>query len=440
MMEPDPAAWTKAYEPGVPPDLPTAERSFDSILAAAAADAPSAPALGFYQRWLRYAELETQVARAASALQRHGVRPGERVLIALPNCPSFAIAALGALRAGAVATPLDPGADRETVRRRLAQMAPRLAIASPAALVDLSDDLTRGGTMLVVADPAHDLPLGLRLIRALAQPMRGSRPGPSDLGTPWATWIADASGHEPAGVDLDAPALDVTLCTGMRSGEAADGTSFTHRHLVAGAQQIQLWFTDAMAGDDPWLLLQPLASAFGFVAGLGAAMLLRDRVALLPAWTPEDIESALTGLRPSFVATDGRTMSQLIGAPELARLDRRSVRAWITGSPLDVDTVSTFEGATGMSLCLGYAPPGVAGLATCNPINGRRAAGTVGVPLPGVRARLTPVGAPEESGTLELAGPNIAAAGWLRTPIPAQIDPSGYVTLDPAPGIQASRP
>lgn len=443
MIAPDPAAWYAAYEPGVPLDLPPAEQQqrFDGILAAAAADAPSAPALGFYQRWLRYAELEAQVERAAAALQQRGVRPGEHVLIALPNCPGFAVAALGALRAGAIAAPLDPAMDLETVRRGLARLAPRLAIASPAAADALAEDLARCGATLAVADPAQDMPLGLRLIRGLTHPHRrrpGRRPEP---GARWPAWLAAAPPEPaPAALGLDAPALDLSLGAGARDAETLSGAIFSHRHLIAGALQIRLWFTDAIAGDDPWLLLLPLASAFGFVAGLGAAMLLRDRVAVLPAWTPEDVESALAGLRPSFVAADGHTMAQLVAAPELARLDRRSVRAWITGSPLDVDTVSTFEGATGMSLCLGYAPPGVAGLATCNPINGRRAAGTVGVPLPGVAARVAQIEAADGSGVLDLSGPNIAAAGWLRTPIPARIDPSGFVTLEPAPANSAVPP
>src|SRR5258706_11680588 len=54
-----------------------------------------------------YAQLATQVARAANALRALGVSPGDRVLMMMRDTPEFAAAWLGAVHAGAVAVALN---------------------------------------------------------------------------------------------------------------------------------------------------------------------------------------------------------------------------------------------------------------------------------------------------------------------------------------------
>jgi len=57
---------------------------------------------------LTYAELDDLSDRFAAALAAMGVSKGDRVAIHLPNCPQFAIAFFGLLKAGAVFVPVSP--------------------------------------------------------------------------------------------------------------------------------------------------------------------------------------------------------------------------------------------------------------------------------------------------------------------------------------------
>ena len=57
---------------------------------------------------LTYGELKQLSERFAAALDDMGVRKGDRVAIHLPNMPQFAIAYYGAVRIGAIFTPLSP--------------------------------------------------------------------------------------------------------------------------------------------------------------------------------------------------------------------------------------------------------------------------------------------------------------------------------------------
>ncbi|HJQ83111.1 MAG TPA: AMP-binding protein, partial [Candidatus Binatia bacterium] len=56
-------------------------------------------------RSLTFAELAAATTRFAALLDAVGVRPGERVLIRLPNCIEYPIVFLGALKHGAIPVP-----------------------------------------------------------------------------------------------------------------------------------------------------------------------------------------------------------------------------------------------------------------------------------------------------------------------------------------------
>ena len=69
---------------------------------------PAVVAIQFYGRAIAFAELHSAVGRFAGFLAGRGVQAGDRVAISLENCPQFAIAYYGALRAGAIVVCLNP--------------------------------------------------------------------------------------------------------------------------------------------------------------------------------------------------------------------------------------------------------------------------------------------------------------------------------------------
>ncbi|WP_460356044.1 (2,3-dihydroxybenzoyl)adenylate synthase [Mycobacterium sp. ZZG] len=77
-------------------------RSLDSILTDAAASWPDKPAIIDSAESYTFAELDAIADRAAAGLSALGVRPGDRVLLQLPNSCQFAVALFALLRAGAV--------------------------------------------------------------------------------------------------------------------------------------------------------------------------------------------------------------------------------------------------------------------------------------------------------------------------------------------------
>jgi acetoacetyl-CoA synthetase len=79
-------------------------------------------------RSLTYAELAGEVARAAAALRRLGVGPGDRVAALLPNQPETVIAMLAAASLGAIFSSCSPDFGAPGILDRFGQIAPAVLI------------------------------------------------------------------------------------------------------------------------------------------------------------------------------------------------------------------------------------------------------------------------------------------------------------------------
>ncbi len=389
--------WAAQYEPGVPITLDPSDAVFPDVLARAAGGAPTLPALSFHLRSQNYATTLARVEQVARAMVRDGVRPGDAVRIALDDSPEWVEAALGAQRAGAIV-------DVDGTCGVAAVMVTSLARLAEPAVADAASAARR----LVVADPARSLPLQQRLVVALARRRRPRPDPPSKGGLSWALWLA---GKERGELRLPELAPD-------DPAYAAGGHVFAHKHLVAGAAQLRSWLVDALPDEESWLLLAPLETPLGFVAGLGAAFALRARVILLPGGRSADAMDAVRYLRPTWVLSSGDAVERIAADPRLAKADLRSVRGWLVGDPLGTGVVQAFEESAGLPLCMGWSPAGAAGFVALPPINGARSAGTLGLPMPGVVVR-------RAAGRLVMHGPNILPS--MANGMLGQIDQDGWI-------------
>ena len=100
--------WVARYAAGVPATIAYPEMTLSAAFADAAARFANRPAVSFLGTRLTYRELAGLVARFANRLRQLGLRPGDRVLLLLPNCPQFLIAHFGTLAAGGIVAPLSP--------------------------------------------------------------------------------------------------------------------------------------------------------------------------------------------------------------------------------------------------------------------------------------------------------------------------------------------
>src|SRR5579883_1479291 len=90
--------WLRHYEEGVPAEIAIPDQPLTWLLDTTVSRFPSRTALIYYGTKLSYARLSSLANRFAAALQRLGVKKGDRVAVALPNIPQYPIAFYGALR------------------------------------------------------------------------------------------------------------------------------------------------------------------------------------------------------------------------------------------------------------------------------------------------------------------------------------------------------
>ena len=130
------------------------------------------------------------------------------------------------------------------------------------------------------------------------------------------------------------------------------------------------------------------------------------------------------------------------------RPDTSAVRFAICGAaPASVELLTKFESRYGIPLIEGYGLSESSCASTVNPLDGKRKAGTVGLPLPGQQIRIVDANnddvPPGEPGEVLVAGPNVMRGylnrpeetaktvvdGWLHTGDIGRLDEDGYLVL-----------
>src|SRR5512145_693430 len=100
--------WVKSYDYNVPHTIQYPRIPVPSLVHLAAATFPHKAATNMYGSTLTFRQIRSQMLRMANALIQFGVKKGDRVGIALPNCPQYVIAYYAALSAGAIVVNINP--------------------------------------------------------------------------------------------------------------------------------------------------------------------------------------------------------------------------------------------------------------------------------------------------------------------------------------------
>jgi len=190
--------------------------------------------------------------------------------------------------------------------------------------------------------------------------------------------------------------------------------------------------------DDRILLVLPLHHVHGIVNVLTCALWSGAVCEVLPRFDADEawrvIESGRLTLFMAVPTVYGRLIAAYDAADE-ARRERmsagcRRMRLMVSGSAaLPVQTLERWRQISGHVLLERYGMTEI-GMALSNPLHGERRPGFVGMPLPGVRARLVDEeGAEVEPGTpgeIEIAGPGVFLEYWRRPDATAEAFRDGW--------------
>jgi long-chain acyl-CoA synthetase len=451
------ARWLVSYDHDVPDVVPVPRQSIADLLATAAREFPNRAALIYFGQHIGYRELDRLSNRFAHALVQHGIRPGDRVGIILPNIPQCAIAFFGTLKAGGVVVLGSPLTTES-------EIADQLRDAGATLLVTLASYRRTIGRIcagtaireVIFTDVREYLPLAqrVRLARMLAADA-AVPPSADDLAThdpaPKSVAFQRVLAGQPATpLPISRTGDDLALLQ-YTSGtvEPPKGAMLTHANLLVNVSQVRHWVADARRGREVMVCPLPLSHSYGVTDGLNLSVALAGTLVLMPTTRIEVILQAVKQYHPTLLPGVPALYLAIANYPHVRRYGMASIRVCISGSaPLPVEVQEAFEKLTRGRLVEGYGLTEASPATHSNPLQGERRVGSIGIPLPSTEARIvhSTTGAPlpiGEVGELLIRGPQVMqgywnrpedtartlADGWLHTGDLAWMDEDGFFTI-----------
>ncbi|WP_209425415.1 class I adenylate-forming enzyme family protein [Pararhodobacter sp. SW119] len=361
---------------------------------------------------ISYERLDQMVREAADFLGRHGLRPGDRLLIVAENCAALAVAIFAASRLDAIATPVNARMTAPELARIRAHAEPRVVIYTSAVSADARTHAEGAGAAAVS-------------MAGFAVHVEGDLPATPEPVSP--------------GRDHVAALLYTTGTMGTPKG-----VMLTHGNLLYGGEASaalrSLQPADVIYG------VLPITHVFGLNSMLVAASWGGATIRLAARFTAAALYDALcrdVTILPAVPQMHALLMGHARSLG-LTRLEGGRLRYVSSGAaPLDPDWKRRAEAFYGLPLQNGYGmTESTAGITvTRNPPGALDV--SVGKPFPGVEVRLDPsVGAQADGGVGEILtrGPHVMkgyfrapeetakvldAAGWLRTGDLGRFDADG---------------
>ncbi|MDH4246591.1 MAG: AMP-binding protein [Deltaproteobacteria bacterium] len=414
--------WAKHYPEGKDTQVEVPDISVPEMMEQIARKHGHRPALIFHGTTLRYKTLINLSNRFASALQSLGVTKGDKVALYLLNCPQFVIAYLGALKAGALVTPISPVYTSFEVRHQLQDSQAKYLVCQDI----LFDKVEKSGVELahvIVTHIGEYLPWWKRLAARL---LGRFNPGlalptveisPRKNLHPFQTLLATSS-PEPRPVTIQ-PRTDLATLsyTGGTTGNPK-GVMLSHYNIVAAKSAIEAAI-DLELAHEYVLAFLPLFHIYG------QAVLMLGQLGMgntLVLFTTPDLDEILTAMQtyPITVFPGVPMLFEVLKDHEkTGRVNWKKLKVILCGADtLHKTTVESWERRTGTRIREGYGLTESTSIAHLNPKTQPKI-GSFGIPVANQDAGvMNPEGTDflkvGEVGELVLSGPNIMQGYWNR--------------------------
>jgi acyl-CoA synthetase (AMP-forming)/AMP-acid ligase II len=385
-----------------------------SVVAAAARRFTDRPAVVAPEGWaLTYRDVDRLSDEVAAGLAHRGVTRGDVVALAMPSCPDFIVAYVGAAKLGAVTAGVNPRLTAPQRERLVATSGARLLLGThelvePApAGVDVHAVVPAAAANRCLEDLRHDA---------------GAPPPPP------------------------APADPVAIVFTSGTAGPPKGAVFTHGHLDAIAR---LDVGDRQDGGGPLLVSTELVHV-GVMTKLGWYLRTGATLHLLRRWRAPDALRVITEQRISSVGAIAPQIALMLRQPDFDGYDLDCVTTIVAGgAPSPAALVLQARERFGAQYSIRYSSTesGGVGTATAFDAPDDEALHTVGRPRPGVDLQVRDDDGrptlPGEPGVVCLRSPAVMAGywrdaestartivdGWLRTGDLGRLDEHGRLHL-----------
>ena len=424
-------------------------------------------AFTFFNKSTTYADYGQHVAQAAAALRKLGVKHGERVAIAAPNCPQSLTAFYAILTIGAVPTLHNPLYTAAELQHPFEDHAARVAFFwdKSAGCAEQLKRSTPLDTIIAITLPdAMPTPLkwALKLPIPQVKKMREKLTSPAPEALAWDDFMkkgkskakSELGGGYRGGVGpknkLDPTDPALILYTSGTTGKPK-GAVLSHRNLIANLRQGLEWVEGLGKGEKPEVMLAalPIFHAYGLTMNITMAPMIGGEVQLLPAPEMDLVMKIMKKNMPTWMPGVPTLYEKIMEAADKEGLSIDGVRASFSGaSALPAATVKKWESMTGGKIIEGYGLTETSPIIVGNPM-GHGREGYIGVPFPSTEVRIADPDNPAETmpdgepGELLVRGPQVFKGylnkseetaksfheDWFRTGDMAVMEDDGFIKI-----------
>jgi len=349
---------------------------------------------------LTYGDMLRLSGQLANAIDRLGVRPGDRVAVQVEKSALALMVYLACVRCGAVYLPLNTAYTLAELDYFIGDAEPRLVLVAPKSKAEIEPVASRHGATVETLDID---------------------------GTGSLVELAKDESADFTDATRGADDLAAILYTSGTTGRSK-GAMLTHDNLLSNALVLrkawQVTAADRLIHALPIFHTHGLFVATNVVLVSGALMFLLARFDAAEVLSLMPRSTLMMGVPTFYVRLlqqDGLTRDAVAG-----------MRLFISGSaPLLAETHVAFQERTGQAILERYGMTET-NMNTSNPYEGARRAGTVGRPLPGISVRVTDPAhgatlAVTDIGMIEIKGPNVFKGYWrMPEKTAAEFTQDGY--------------
>lgn len=408
----------------VPMHLSYFDGSLFDALALAAKKYPKHIAFDFMGKSTRYDVFLKDVRTCANALWQLGIRPGDRVTIAMPNCPQALICFYGINLVGALANMVHPLSAEKEIAFYLAQ-------SKSVALLTLEDFYEKfapvcreaGISHLILASIQDALPYPKKLAYRLTKRRGTPEPGPDGICIRWREFMSLANAEAPTFPKSESDRVSVILYSGGTTG-TTKGILLTNRNFNALGQQVTATNPMYRPGDK-MLAAMPIFHGFGLGVCIHSMLMNGGRCILIPRFSPKSYGKYLVKYKCNFIAGVPTLYEALLGQARMDGKDLSFLKGVFSGGDsLSVELKKKLDRFlkahnSPVSVREGYGTTETVTACCLTPADNQKE-GSIGIPFPDTYIKIVKPGTEEElpygqEGEILLAGPTVMQ-GYMNCP------------------------
>lgn len=352
-------------------------------------------------------QMDRAARKLGNALKKLGVKRGDRVILQMPNSPEVFQAFQGIWKIGAIAVPINYQIGAEETAYIYQDSGADIVITVPEFMDKVKEAQTKSPgvkNVIVVSEKAIEGTLSFaKLLQESSDKLE----------------IVQTD-------DNDVAALVYTSGT----TDKPKGVMQTHYGLYYTAIKVQETNNYSMEAVNVAML--PLCHSYGIGIMNSSSLRTYGKTVVLRQFNLEQLFSAIEKYKVTSVAAVPTMYIYMLGYPDYAKYDLSSVKYFICGSaPLSIETWKQFKGKFGGEIAEGWGLTEACANNSCNPIDGLKKVGSIGVPMKGMEMKIfddndkeVPQG---RDGEIVLRGPMVMKGYWNQPEATAEIIRNGWL-------------